>query len=1542
MIASNQFTITKINSGEKGDPGFSPVVTVTKSNGVSTIAVTDQSGTTTTDIADGTTYYTWIKYADSPTSGMSDNPSNKKYIGIAYNKTTSTESSSYSDYSWSLIQGEQGIKGEQGETGNGIESITYYYARTTTNTTPSANSVTATTMPTLDATNKYLWQKEVIEYTNDDSQTTVTLLAVYGDKGDKGADGTTLTSTVTQYALSDSNNIIPAKWESDIQVTTEEQPYLWTKVVNTYSDGKQSISYTVGSNIDSVKGYVDATASNTLETANTNAQEKADAALNSAKNYSDTLVANKATIDDLKATNANVSTLTADLTKANELIATKANLDLANVNNAWIENGTIKNAAITNAMLGSISANKLTSGTIDASKITVTNLNADNLIVGTINGKLIGSGTVDLEKLSEEVATKEYLDEVESKLQGEIDGAIETFTITTIPTLNSEPASNWETDDERKAHIGDLCYVINSEIEQDGYCYRFADVNNTYQWVLIKDSDVTKAIKDVSDLSGTVSSFKTEYTNKISEVDGGITELKTQTSSITTNLSNNYLTKDEVNSSISASANDTLTDAQKYTDTTATTTLSSANSYTDDKSSKVLESANSTAKTEASNALSDAKTFATSEATNALSDAKSYTDGKASTLQSNIDATNKIVASKVDTTTFQETVNTVTEQSSTITKLSEKVDTKADASEVTTLSNTINSVKQTADANTTSISNLTSTVSGNKIEIDKKASEIEQSVSGITSRVSSTETSITDLTKRVSTAESSIQQNADNISSKVSKDGLISEINQSAESVKINASKIEVDGTLIVGKSYVDSTAQSKADDALSSAKSYVDDVVESVTIQYALSTSQTSFIAVSGSAGTWSTTAPQYQTNAYMWQKTTIKKKDGDTTSTTTCIQGANGTTITKVELEYCVVNSGSLPTSTTAGTTVEPTDFTDNQFVYQRFHITYSDKTEARTDWILASLYSRVSTTEEAITNQTQLYYLTQYDKTPSAPTVVITQKSDATETWSISIPTPINGYTYYTCNQILNVKQVYSWSDVVKLNTDTTIANWCNSVDSTYIDGGKIYADSVTVNEINFASSSGNNIQLHNLDDINSYAEISSDGMAIFTSTADGAASKRVAKFGTTSIIGDIDNSRLEIDSDSQIMYDSQGNKMLDFETSNSESEYVESYKGLINNYILDDSDEESVYDDYGPTAGISKFNNFSFTTTKPMISFIDIYTKPMSELIGQDSSTWISLSSSYYSYVVNSDKTTTFTITSDGLMNIYNYYQTVGVYIIVRYTTTLYTSHFTIGTRKNGSANASMSYVFGNNCSASAICSHAEGYNTTASGGYSHTEGYNTTASGGYSHTEGYNTRASGSYSHAEGYDTTASGSYSHASGSLTVAKGKCQTVIGNLNSLDGNNQYIFIIGNGSGQKRKNAFTVDWGGNVVISGNITATNYKDSGWVTASLNSNFNVYNSNGSFAPKYRKIGNTVEIRGQIAPASEFAADNTKHTIFTLPNGYIPSETVYFLCQGSGSNKWLLTVDNLGTVSMSRYSSGTAYVAAKTTYWLPFQCQFFVD
>lgn len=61
---------------------------------------------------DGKTLYTWIRYADDAQgNGMSNNPDGKKYVGLAYNKETATESDNPADYKWSKIEGDPGEAG---------------------------------------------------------------------------------------------------------------------------------------------------------------------------------------------------------------------------------------------------------------------------------------------------------------------------------------------------------------------------------------------------------------------------------------------------------------------------------------------------------------------------------------------------------------------------------------------------------------------------------------------------------------------------------------------------------------------------------------------------------------------------------------------------------------------------------------------------------------------------------------------------------------------------------------------------------------------------------------------------------------------------------------------------------------------------------------------------------------------------------------------------------------------------------------------------------------------------------------------------------------------------------------------------------------------------------------------------------------------------------------------------------------------------------------------------------------------------------------
>lgn len=147
--------------------------------------------------------------------------------------------------------GSKGDKGDVGATGNGIKSISYYYARSSSQTAPSESSITGTSIPILDATNKYLWQKEVITFTNNTAKTTVVLLAVYGNtgaKGDKGNDGTSVTikSQAVTYQASSSGTVVPnGTWSHGIPAVTKGQ-YLWTRTVITFSNDVTSTSYSVG------------------------------------------------------------------------------------------------------------------------------------------------------------------------------------------------------------------------------------------------------------------------------------------------------------------------------------------------------------------------------------------------------------------------------------------------------------------------------------------------------------------------------------------------------------------------------------------------------------------------------------------------------------------------------------------------------------------------------------------------------------------------------------------------------------------------------------------------------------------------------------------------------------------------------------------------------------------------------------------------------------------------------------------------------------------------------------------------------------------------------------------------------------------------------------------------------------------------------------------------------------------------------------------------------------------------------------------------
>lgn len=129
--------------------------------------------------ADGITLYTWIRYAeDANGTGISNSPDGKSYIGLAYNKTTASESNNPSDYTWSKITGKDGVAGPAGEDGKTLYTWIKY-----ADTMPSSSSSTIYDIP--NENTKYIGIA-----VNKDTASESTDAMVYTWSLFRGADGT--------------------------------------------------------------------------------------------------------------------------------------------------------------------------------------------------------------------------------------------------------------------------------------------------------------------------------------------------------------------------------------------------------------------------------------------------------------------------------------------------------------------------------------------------------------------------------------------------------------------------------------------------------------------------------------------------------------------------------------------------------------------------------------------------------------------------------------------------------------------------------------------------------------------------------------------------------------------------------------------------------------------------------------------------------------------------------------------------------------------------------------------------------------------------------------------------------------------------------------------------------------------------------------------------------------------------------------------------------------------------------------------------------
>lgn len=123
-------------------------------------------------------------------------------------------------------------------------------------------------------------------------------------------------------------------------------------------------------------------------------------------------------------------------------------------------------------------------------------LNADSKLETQLRSYIQQTATSILQGVAAQYVSDSDLQTVVNQLQAEIDGAIETFTGSAVPTLGTYPASSWTTTEEKAKHIGDLYIVNSSGGDYAGFYYRFELNGSTYGWTLLPDTEVTQALAE--------------------------------------------------------------------------------------------------------------------------------------------------------------------------------------------------------------------------------------------------------------------------------------------------------------------------------------------------------------------------------------------------------------------------------------------------------------------------------------------------------------------------------------------------------------------------------------------------------------------------------------------------------------------------------------------------------------------------------------------------------------------------------------------------------------------------------------------------------------------------------------------------------------------------------------------------------------------------------------------------------------------------------------------------------------------------------------
>lgn len=564
---------------------------------------------------------------------------------ITYYKDGTDNSQTAKAICISGANGQDGKPGENGVKGKGVKSITPQYAISDSNIL-QPNEGWSDKEPTW-SEGKYIWTRTLVVY-DDNTQETTTPIVSNGLNSALSISTAARKQADSAKSTADSANTTASEAKSTADNASQtankanENASDAVKKANTANTNASS-ALTTATSANKTANDASSKATNAIKTANS-ASEKADTAntnassavdisnsakgiANSAKSVADTA---KGLVDDVKT---DLSTNYSTTEIINDKIDKKAETITTSITKTVSETYETKSDSsqkLTDAKsyadgVGSTtlsSANETAKGYADKAESNANTNTANQLksYAKTTDMK------VEIEKSAngiKQTVAETYVSNATyetdlNNIQGQIDGNIQTWSGTDVPTLKNEPASTWS-DDEKATHIGDIYYDGNN------HAYRFRVDNGVYSWQILTDTDVTKALSDsadaVSKANATEKKLLTDYktwsdtSSEIEQTKGNILQTVKDTyaesatvTDLSNNLKTNYSTTKDMNSAIKEKADEiTLSVSETYsTKKTVEENLATSKSYADSVGSKTLESAKSDATSKANQAKSDA------------------------------------------------------------------------------------------------------------------------------------------------------------------------------------------------------------------------------------------------------------------------------------------------------------------------------------------------------------------------------------------------------------------------------------------------------------------------------------------------------------------------------------------------------------------------------------------------------------------------------------------------------------------------------------------------------------------------------------------------------------------------------------------------------------------------------------------------------------------------------------------------------------------------------------------------------------------------